>query len=548
MIKENLIELFANSFRSNWASPAYTNYPENQTVSYSEVASAVARLHILFEQCGVQQGDKIALVGKNSINWCIVYLSTVTYGAVTVPVLHEFNPADINDILEHSESRIAFVDPPLWSKLQTKGSRCLKTVYSLNNFSLLYSENQGFSYDKVENIFSEKYPHGFSKTDVRYVHRSNSELASLNYTSGTTGSSKGVMLSGNALAANITFGIETQMLQPDYKLVAFLPFAHAYGCAFDFLTATCVGCHIYILTKNPSAQLLIDAFAEVKPNMIFSVPMIVEKIYQKKIMPIISKPIIKILLCIPFINSVLKQKMRKSLYDAFGGNFVQIVVGGASVNSDAEKFFRLINFPFTIGYGMTECAPLISYTPYNEFIASSCGRILPKMEVKVIDVNPETGNGEICVRGENLMLGYYKNPEATAEAIDDNNWLHTGDVGYVSNKGDIFLRGRNKTMILGSNGQNIYPEEIEAKLDMMPYVSECLIVKRKKKLVALVYVDPNELEEHHIDEEMLEELLEVNRTELNRQVAKYERIDEIELVKDEFEKTPKKSIKRFMYN
>jgi len=547
MIKENLIQLFADSFAHNWDLAAFTDYPENQTFSYAQVATEIARFHILFQQNGIQEGDKIALIGKNSTNWCVIYLATITYGAVIVPVLHEFNPADIMYIIEHSESKLAFAEQTIWNKLDNKNKNLLKAVFSINDFSLLYSENQVFGFEHIEKIFAEKYPNGFQKSDIDYSHRDNSCLVSLNYTSGTTGHSKGVMLSGNALAGNITFGIETKMLQPKYKIVAFLPFAHSYGCAFDFLTATVEGCNIFIITKIPTPQLLLEAFADVHPNVVFSVPMIIEKIYQKKIIPVISKPIMKILFTIPLINNILKKKICKSLTDAFGGNLFQVIVGGAAMNAEVEKFFLQIHFPMTIGYGMTECAPLISYTVFSEFVPTSCGKILPTMEVKIIDINPETGNGEVCVRGENLMLGYYKNEQATVESIDNDGWFHTGDLGKVSADGTIFLYGRSKTMILGSSGQNIYPEEIEAKLSLMPYIAECMIVMRGKKLVALVFPDYEELTEKHIDKDMLKELMEVNRLELNTQIAKYEQIASFEILEQEFEKTPKKSIKRFLY-
>ncbi|MCL2597300.1 MAG: AMP-binding protein [Paludibacter sp.] len=547
MIKENLLKLFADSFKQNWDYAAFTDYPENTTLRYSQVATEIARLHILFELNGISEGDKIALIGKNSANWCIIYLATITYGAVIVPVLHEFNPSDIMYIIEHSDSTHAFADMAIWNKLENKKHNLLKSVFSINDFSLLYSQSQVLAYANCENIFAEKFPNGFQKSDIKYLQRDNSCLVSLNYTSGTTGYSKGVMLSGNALAGNITFGIETQILQPKYKLVAFLPFAHSYGCAFDFLTATVVGCNIFIITKIPTPQLLLEAFEFVHPNVVFSVPMIIEKIYQKKIFPTISKPIFKILFSIPLINSILKNKIRKSLTGAFGGNIFQVIIGGAAMNAEVEDFFLKIHFPMTIGYGMTECAPLISYTVFSEFVPTSCGKILPKMEVKIIDKNPETGNGEVCVRGENLMLGYYKNKQATDESIDNEGWFHTGDLGTVSEDGTIFLRGRSKTMILNSNGQNIYPEEIEAKLSLMPYVSECLIVKRGKKLVALIFPDYEELTERYIDKDMLNVLMEINRIELNTQVAKYEQIAYLEIRENEFEKTPKKSIKRFLY-
>lgn len=546
MIERNFIQLFADSFKQNWNFPAYTDYGSDNTLTYADVAVKVAELHILFEKLDLKQGDKISLLGRNSTSWALSYIATVTYGAVIVPILHEFNPNDIKHIISHSDSKLLFADDYLWEKLDEENV-VVENVISLNSFDFLINPEEPIDKKTLKQLFSEKYPKGFTKENVVYVERSNKELASINYTSGTTGYSKGVMCNGNALAGNVSFGIDTRLLSAGYDIVAFLPFAHAYGCAFDFLTATCTGCHIHIIVKSPTPQLLLEAFAEVRPNIIFSVPMIIEKIYKKQILPTINNPVVAVLLKTPLIGNVIRKKVCQKLKNAFGGNFSQIIVGGAAVNPEAEEFFVKIRFPFTIGYGMTECAPLISYTNYTEFVPTSCGKILPTMEVKIVDVNSETGTGEICVRGENLMDGYYKNEEATSAAIDADGWLRTGDLGYVDDSGTIYLRGRCKTMILSSSGQNIYPEEIESKLNLMPYIAESLVIGEEKRLVALVYPDMAGLKDNGIDNKSLETLMENNRDNLNKQVAAYERVSEIRIMKEEFEKTPKKSIKRFLY-
>ncbi len=556
MIKENFIQLFANSFKQNWDYPAHTNYGEDETLNFSHVAEKVARLHILFEQCGIKEDDKIALLGRNSSNWAISYIAAVTYGAVIVPILHDFNPKDIVQIINHSESKLLIVEPSSWEKLDISQLDELHVAFSLATFDCIkiikQSDSEFFDEEKISPktisaLFEKKYPKGFSKDDIKYAERDNKQLASINYTSGTTGFSKGVMCSGNALAGNITFGFRTELLKQGYRVVAFLPFAHAYGCAFDFLTATCAGSHIYFITKTPVPKLLLSAFAEVKPSVIFTVPVIIEKIYRKQIQPTLSNPFIKVIMKIPGLNSLILSKIKNKIVTAFGGHFSQIIIGGAALNPEVEAFFRKIKFPFTIGYGMTECAPLISYSHYSEFVSTSAGKTLDIMEAKVVDINPETGDGEICVRGENLMDGYYKNPEATKETIDESGWLHTGDLGTVDKDGNIYLRGRNKTMILGSSGQNIYPEEIEAKLNNMPYVQECLIVEKDARIVALVYPDYEAQKEQKISDDELLAQMENNRKQLNSLLASYEAVFKIVIREEEFEKTPKKSIKRFMY-
>lgn len=402
--------------------------------------------------------------------------------------------------------------------------------------------------DYINSLFHAKYPHGFHRDHVRYIDKPNSEIVSINYTSGTTGFSKGVMTSGNALAGNITFGLRTGLVAPLYRIISFLPLAHAYGCAFDFLTTTCAGCHIHFIGKIPSPKILLTAFAEIKPNVIFLVPLIVEKIYKKQIQPLLAKPSMRWVLSIPFLDQPILNQIRKKLIDAFGGEFSEIVIGGAPLNAEVEEFFTKIKFPFTIGYGMTECAPLISYSNHKDFIPKSAGKVLDIMEVKILDPDSSTGVGEICVRGENVMDGYYKNPEATSAMIDDEGWLHTGDLGMVDADGNIFIRGRNKTMILGASGQNIYPEEIEAKLNNMPYVMESLVIESNGKLVALVCPDYEAVDLEHVDQKKLEELMEENRKMLNASVAAYETVSKIQLFPHEFEKTPKKSIKRYLYS
>ncbi|MEA4983558.1 MAG: AMP-binding protein [Paludibacter sp.] len=563
MIKENFIRLFEDAFRKYWDMPAYSNYGENMTLTYADVANRVARLHILFEQCNIQPDDKIALIGRNNANWAITYIATVTYGAIIVPILQDFNPNDVHHIANHSESKLLFTGDNIWENLEEEKLTTVQAVFSLTDFNCLsiinkpetedtdkqvfHIDRNQVKHDVINTLFRSKYPYGFHKDDVRYIDKPNDKLVSYNYTSGTTGFSKGVMTSGNALAGNITFAIGTGIIKEGYKIISFLPLAHAYGCAFEFLSSTCIGCHIHFIGKIPSPKILLTAFAEIKPNVIFLVPLIVEKIYKKQIQPLIAKPTIRWVLRIPFLDQTILSTIRKKLINAFGGEFVQLVCGGAPMNAEVEDFLHKIKFPYTVGYGMTECAPLISFTEAENFVPKSSGQVIPFMEVKISEKDPVTGIGEICVRGENVMLGYYKNQEATDQIIDNEGWLHTGDLGTVDENGNIFIRGRSKSMILGASGQNIYPEEIEAKLNNMPFVMESLVIENNGRLFALVYPDYEAVDMEKLDQNQLEKVMEENRVALNNVVASYESVAKIQLYPNEFEKTPKKSIKRYLY-
>ena len=566
MIQENFIRLFEDSFRTNWELPAYSNYGEESTLTYADVAKRVAKIHILFDQCKLKPNDRVALIGRNNANWAIAYLATVTYGATIVPILQDFNANDVHHITNHSESTILFVGDNIWENLEEEKLTTVKAVFSLTGFNCISllnkepkpetSEPQIYEQlvlkylqpDYINSLFHAKFPQGFFRDHVRYIDKPNSEIVSINYTSGTTGFSKGVMTSGNALAGNLTFGLRTGIVAPRYKIISFLPLAHAYGCAFEFLTSTCAGCHIHFIGKIPSPKILLTAFAEIKPNVVFLVPLIVEKIYKKQIQPLLAKPSMRWVLSIPFLDQPILAQIRKKLIDAFGGEFSQIVIGGAPLNAEVEEFFYKIKFPFTIGYGMTECAPLISYSDWKDFIPKSAGKVLDIMQVKLINIESTTGVGEICVTGENIMTGYYKNPEATAQIIDNEGWLHTGDLGTVDEDGNIFIRGRNKTMILTASGQNVYPEEIEAKLNNLPYVMESLVIESNGKLTALVCPDYEAVDAEGVDQNQLEQFMEENKKLLNSMVASYENISKIQLYPHEFEKTPKKSIKRYLYS
>ncbi|MHB9056871.1 MAG: AMP-binding protein [Paludibacteraceae bacterium] len=569
MIKENFVRLFEDSFRQNWELNAFSNYGENLTLTYGQVAEEIAKIHLLFEQAEIKRTDKIALIGKNNANWAITYLATITYGAVIIPILQDFNPNDVHHIVNHSGSKLLFVSDYIWENLEEENLRTVKAVFSLTDFKMitiinqpiatLLEENESpdniiaplqpekFSKDFINKLFAKKYSNSFHKDCVRYIDKPNSELVCISYTSGTTGFSKGVMLTGNNLAGNITFGIRTKLLDKGFNVVAFLPLAHAYGCTFDFLTATCTGSHIHFIGRTPAAKILLNAFAEIRPNVIFCVPLIIEKIYKKQIQPLLEKPSMRWVLSIPFLDQTILAQIRKKLVDAFGGNFSQIVVGGAPMNAEVEDFFHKIKFPFTVGYGMTECAPLISYAYKDEFVPKSSGKILDIMEAKIDRPDPKTGVGEIFVRGENVMIGYYKNEEATKDILDNEGWLHTGDLGLIDKNKNIFIRGRNKTMILSASGQNVYPEEIESKLNNMPFVMESLVIESKGKLFALICPDYEAVDVEGLSQEQLEKVMEENRKMLNASVASYESIAKIQLYPHEFEKTPKKSIKRYLY-
>ncbi len=551
MIKlQNFIKIYEKSFIENWDLPCLSEYGKRNMMTYGDFATSIALTHVLFESLGILPGDKIALCGKDSADWVKAYMATVTYGAVIVPILSEFNPLDITHIVNHSEAKLLIVSDSIWEHIEPEALLNVKGVLSLETRNVLHEMADVEMQRHIRLLkrrFNRKYPDGYTSHDVKYIDRDNKEVAEINYPSGTTGFSKGGMLTGENLSGNVCFGINSELHFRNSRALAFLPLAHAYGCAFDMLTPLATGSHITLLCKTPSPRVLLKALADVRPNLVICVPLILEKIYKNQILPMISKGTMRWTLAVPFLDSLIYSKIRKKLIDAFGGEFEEVIVGGAPLNHEVEEFLHKIKFPFTVGYGMTECGPLISYTPWRKFVVGSSGRTLPIMESKIDSPDPENIPGEICVRGTNRMLGYFKNPEATAAVIDGEGWLHTGDMGTRTPDGTLFLRGRSKTMILSASGQNIYPEEIEAKLNNMPFVSESLVVDRDGKLTALVYPDFEAADKLGISISDMDSTMENVRTELNKIVAPYEKIAKIVLMPNEFEKTPKRSIKRFLY-
>ena len=551
MIEENFIKIYEKSFKENWDLPALTDYNTRETFTYGEVAEQIARLHLLFKYCQIRRGDKIALVGRNTPRWCIAFMATVSYGAIIVPILQDFNANDVQHIVNHSDSVLLFAGDLIWENLEVDKLSQLRATISLVDYTCL-DQRDGECITQclgdMDKLFKKAYPKGFTRDDVRFAELTNDKVILINYTSGTTGFSKGVMLTGNNLGGNVCFGISSKLHFSGSKCLSFLPLAHAYGCAFDLLVPLAVGTHITLLGKIPSPKILLKALEEVKPNLIICVPLILEKIYRKQILPMLNKRPLKWALNVPLLDSRIYGQVRKKLVDAFGGRFEQVIVGGAPLNAEVEAFLHRIKFPFTVGYGMTECGPLISYTHHSEFIPRSSGRILEGyMQVKFDSSDPELIPGEICVRGENVMAGYYKNQEATEKVIDKDGWLHTGDMGTVNNDDTIFIKGRYKTMILGASGQNIYPEEIESKLNNMPFIMESLVIEKDGRLVALVYPDYEAVDDYGIANEDLPVAMEEIRKNLNKEVAPYEQIAKIHLYPTEFEKTPKRSIKRYLY-
>lgn len=551
MIEENFIKIYEKSFKENWDLPALTDYNTRETFTYGEVAEQIARLHLLFKYCQIRRGDKIALVGRNTPRWCIAFMATVSYGAIIVPILQDFNANDVQHIVNHSDSVLLFAGDLILENLEVDKLSQLRATISLVDYTCL-DQRDGECITQclgdMDKLFKKAYPKGFTRDDVRFAELTNDKVILINYTSGTTGFSKGVMLTGNNLGGNVCFGISSKLHFSGSKCLSFLPLAHAYGCAFDLLVPLAVGTHITLLGKIPSPKILLKALEEVKPNLIICVPLILEKIYRKQILPMLNKRPLKWALNVPLLDSRIYGQVRKKLVDAFGGRFEQVIVGGAPLNAEVEAFLHRIKFPFTVGYGMTECGPLISYTHHSEFIPRSSGRILEGyMQVKIDSSDPELIPGEICVRGENVMAGYYKNQEATEKVIDKDGWLHTGDMGTVNNDDTIFIKGRYKTMILGASGQNIYPEEIESKLNNMPFIMESLVIEKDGRLVALVYPDYEAVDDYGIANEDLPVAMEEIRKNLNKEVAPYEQIAKIHLYPTEFEKTPKRSIKRYLY-
>lgn len=551
---EDILAIYQKAFRDYWALPALTDFGSQEILTYGEFARRIARIHLFYKQVGVKPGDKVALLGKNSATWVTIFMATITYGATIVPILSDFNAHDAQHIINHSEATMLIVSHSIWENLEYEQLSMVKIVMSLDDRRVLAERTEEGKQpaERVIRNLSRKfkgiYRDGFRPEDIQYPKMDKDATAILNYTSGTTGFSKGVMLSYGNIAGNVGFGIQSKLHYEGSRALSFLPLAHAYGCAFDMLTPLATGSFVTIFGKTPTPKLLLKALAQVRPNLVICVPLILEKIYRKQIVPMITKRAMRWALALPLIDTAIYAKIRNKLVEAFGGNFEEVIIGGAPLNAEVEAFLHKIKFPFTVGYGMTECGPLISYTPWREFIPTSCGRVLPNMEAKIMSDDPATIPGEICVKGQNEMKGYYKNPDVTAATIDEDGWLHTGDMGTMSEDGTLFIRGRYKTMILSASGQNIYPEEIEAKLNNMPYVNESLIVERGKGLTAIVYPDYERMDQDKLTSVDLPELMEQNRLELNKLVAPYEKIDRVQLIPHEFEKTPKKSIKRFLYS
>ena len=550
-MEKSFIALIEESIKKNWDLDALTDY-KGATLQYKDVARKIEKIHIIFEESGVKPGDKIAVCGRNMSHWGVTFLATVTYGAVVVPILHEFKADQVHNIVNHSEAKLLFVGDVVWEALDESAMPNLEGIMLMNDFSILISRSEKLTYarEHLNELFGHKFPKNFRKEHVNYYKDQPEELLVLNYTSGTTSFSKGVMLPSRALWSNVEFGREklNKILKAGDSVVSMLPMAHMYGLAFEFLYEFCNGCHVYFLTRMPSPKIILQAFAEVKPKIVVAVPLIIEKIIKKNVLPKLETPTMKFLLNVPFVSDKIREKVREQVMNAFGGNFYEVIVGGAAFNQEVEAFMRSINFPYTVGYGMTECAPIISYEDWEKFKAGSCGKPAPRMEVQILSRDPQNVPGEIVTRGDNVMLGYYKNQEATDEVIDADGWMHTGDLGVMDAEGNITIKGRSKNMLLGPSGQNIYPEEIEDKLNNLPYVNESIVIQALDgKLAALVYPDFDAAFANGLTEKGVEEQMEANRVALNTQIAAYEQIARVKIYHEEFEKTPKKSIKRFLY-
>ena len=545
-----LNDAIAESIRRNWTHPALSD-SDGATTTYADLADRIARLHILFDKSGVKPGDRIALCGKNSSNWAASFLAAVTYGAVAVPILHDFQVENIHNLVTHSEAVILFAESRIWRKLNPTMMPLLKGAVAIDDFQALYS-TEGFGLAdnilRLNEEFGRRYPSSFGKENVNYfTPADDSDLAVINYTSGSTGFSKGVMISYRALMSNLRFAIENiPYLFPDDGTVSMLPMAHMFGLVIELMFPLLKGCHIHFLARVPAPSVVLKVFAEVKPKLIISVPLIIEKIVRGKVFPQLERQPVKTLVKIPGIRGIIYKKIRASLLEAFGGNLQQLVVGGAAMSRDIEEFLRMIKFPYTVGYGMTECAPLICYAPWNENKVGSCGRVVDRMRLRVESPDPANIPGELWVNGDNVMSGYFKNPDAT-DAVMRDGWMNTGDVCQLSPDGFLFIRGRNKSMILGPSGQNIYPEEIETRIDASPLVMESVVVERDGKIIALVHPDYEKGKQQGLDKEQVDKQVRAYLPQINAKLASYEKIAGIEIRDSEFEKTPKRSIKRYLY-
>ncbi len=540
---------YQEAIRNNWDRTSMTDFNGTSHL-YKDVARKIAKIHIFFEEIGIRPGDKVALCGRNSSSWSIAFIATMTYGAVIVPILHEFKADNIHHLINHSEAKFLFVDNSIWDNLDPEQMKALKCVLHLKDFSLLRAGDEKVTTTRahLNELFGHRYPDRFTPEDIEYYKDTPDELCLISYTSGSTGMSKGVMLPYRSLWSNVRFCIDNIHHYPGDGVVCMLPLAHMYGLTIDMIFPFATGCHINFLTKTPSPRIIIEAFAQVKPRIIVTVPLIIEKIIKTRVFPLLEKPLMKILMHVPFVDDRLLARIKERLTETFGGNLDQIIIGGAGLNKDVEAFLRKITFPYTVGYGMTECGPLISYTPWQTERAASCGTAVDRMELRIDSPDPATVPGVLFTRGMNVMLGYYKNPEATESVLDPEGWLNTGDICNLDADGFLYIRGRDKNMILGPSGQNIYPEEIEEKLNNMPYVSESLVIDSGEgRLIALIYPDLENLAAEHFSQAQIEAIMDENIRNLNRDLPAYSQIQRFRLYDEEFEKTPKRSIKRYLY-
>ncbi len=548
-MEKSFIAFVEESIKKHWDLDALTDY-KGATLQYKDVARKIEKLHILLTESGIKPGDKVAVCGRNSSHWGVVFLAILTYGAVAVPILHEFKADNIHNIVNHSEARLLFVGDVVWESLNEAEMPLLEGIILMTDFTLLVCRSKQLEYarEHLNELFGKKFPRNFRREHVSYRRDNPEELAVINYTSGTTSFSKGVMLPYRSLWANTQFAFDVLTLKPGDRIVSMLPMAHMYGLAFEFLYEVACGCHVFFLTRMPSPKIIFQAFADVKPHIVIAVPLIIEKIIKKNVLPKLETLKMKVLLKVPIINDKIKAAVREQMIQGFGGNFYEVIIGGAAFNQEVEKLLKSIDFPYTVGYGMTECGPIICYEDWKRFKPGSCGKAAPRMEVRIDSPDPQNIVGEILTRGDNVMLGYYKNPEATAQILDADGWLHTGDMGVMDEEGNVTIKGRSKNMLLGPSGQNIYPEEIEEKLNNLPFVAECIVIQQNdNKLVALIYPDFEDAYSQGMSDSDIEAAMEENRTTLNAELPAYSQISRIKIYPEEFEKTPKKSIKRFLY-
>lgn len=547
-LEQSFIALIEQSIKTNWYLNALTDY-KGITLQYRDVARKIEKIHILLENAGIEKGDKIAICGRNSAHWTVTYLAVITYGAVVVPILHEFKADQVHNIVNHSEARLLFVGDQIWENLNEAAMPHLEGIIELKDFGVPVSRSEKLAYarDHLNEIFGRKFPCRFRPDDISYEKEKSEDLAIINYTSGTTGYSKGVMLPYRSILSNVLYCKEKIGLKAGDSVVSMLPLGHVFGMTFDFLYGFTAGAHLWFLTRMPSPKIIAESFAEIRPRVIACVPLIVEKIFKKNILPKVDNKLGKLLLHVPIISDKIKELIKQKAMEVFGGNFIEIIIGGAPFNAEVEAFLKMIDFPYTIAYGMTECGPIICHSHWTELKLASCGKVAARMEAKVLSPNPSAIAGELVCRGANLMLGYYKNEEATRQVIDTEGWLHTGDMATIDEDGNVFIKGRCKNLLLTSSGQNIYPEEIESKLNNMPYVSESLIILQQDKLVGLIYPDSDDAFAHGLSQSDLVRVMEENRLELNKQLPAFSQIARFKLYPEEFEKTAKKSIKRFLY-